>query len=108
MDYKRDLGLRIKALRKSFDYTQEELAEKLNISIKHYSSVERGLSGLSISNLILLCEILGTDLNFLVLGKKETDQDIPDRLKEIYLKCPEGKRKYLIKLWEDAIRIGDI
>lgn len=39
---KRLLGLRIKELRKAKNYTQEELAEKLNIETRQLSKLETG------------------------------------------------------------------
>ena len=54
------IGKNIAALRKSQKMTQEELAEELNISIKHCSSVERGKSCLSLEK--WLVEILNATL----------------------------------------------
>ncbi|MBR3769804.1 MAG: helix-turn-helix transcriptional regulator, partial [Lachnospiraceae bacterium] len=61
-DYKIEMGKRLKEKRKALGLTQEQLAEKLNISIKHYGGVERGIAGLSIENLIELSNILGVSL----------------------------------------------
>lgn len=62
------IGKRIALLRKENGMRQEDLAEKLDISIKHMGEVERGLTCLSIKKLISLCEILSTDMNYLILG----------------------------------------
>ena len=43
-NYKVYLGQRLKLLRKDHNLTQENLAEKLGISVKHYSEVERGIT----------------------------------------------------------------
>ena len=42
MDNKKLLGKRIKEIRKNCDYTQEELAEKVNIDITTLSGIESG------------------------------------------------------------------
>ena len=40
-DYKKGMGMRIKSCRKELKITQEEMAETLGISVKHFSEVER-------------------------------------------------------------------
>ncbi len=73
-DYKKEMGQRIKIRRKKLLLTQEEIAEQLNISVKHFSEVERGLTGLSIENLIKLSDILGLSLDYIVKGETESDE----------------------------------
>lgn len=73
-DYKHDMGLRIKEKRKSLKLTQEEIAEMLDISVKHFSEVERGLTGLSLENLIRLSNILGVSIDYLVNGIIDKDK----------------------------------
>ena len=81
--------------------TQEQLAEKLNVSVKHYGGVERGNAGLSIENLITVSDILGIDLNYLIRGD-EPIENIPSRMKEIYLNAPPDKRQRIMELLEVA------
>lgn len=64
----KDIGDRIAILRHENNITQAQLAEKLDISIKHCSEVERGVSCLSLEKLVGLCSILSTDLDYLVRG----------------------------------------
>lgn len=73
-DYKHDMGLRIKKQRKSLNFTQEQIAEMLDISVKHFSEVERGLTGLSIENLIKLSNILGISIDSIVKGEADRDK----------------------------------
>lgn len=70
-DYKKEMGQRIKNRRKKMLLTQEETAEQLGISVKHYSEVERGIAGLSTENLIKISDILGLSLDYIIKG--ETD-----------------------------------
>lgn len=73
-DYKHDMGLRIKSERKKRKLTQEQIAEKLNISVKHLSEVERGLTGLSVENLIKLSNIFGVSIDYLVKGEADKNK----------------------------------
>ncbi len=86
-DYKTEIGLRIKENRKKMKLTQEMLAEKLGISVKHLSEVERGIAGLSIENLILLSTFFDVSLDYLIKGDRNDDPlrltvTLPDRISE--------------------------
>lgn len=99
-DYKIGMGERMKKQRKLLHMTQEQLAEKLNISVKHYGGVERGNAGLSIENLIEASNILGIDLNYLIKGEENPIESIPGRMKEIYLNSSPDKRQHIMELLE--------
>ena len=42
------IGKRIKSVRLERKYTQEYVAEKLDVSCQHISDIERGLNGMSV------------------------------------------------------------
>ena len=67
-NYKREIGSRLKQTRKEKNLTQEKIAELLGISQKHYSEVERGITGLSIKHLIQISDILSVSLDYLLKG----------------------------------------
>lgn len=98
-DNKKALGERLRQQRKMKCLTQEQLAESLDISVKHYSEVERGLTGMSIENLIKVSEILQISLDYLIKGI-DIDYPIPVRMIEIYQNCPKSKQKYLLEIME--------
>jgi len=51
------LGNNIKSIRKKSNYTQEEFAEKLDITPQFLSSVERGINNISLTTAINICKI---------------------------------------------------
>lgn len=63
-----DIGKRISKLRKEHHMTQEQLAERLDISVKHCSAVERGMASLSLERFIDLCDIFDTSLDYIIRG----------------------------------------
>ena len=70
----RESGLRIKKLRKQKGLTQEQLADKLNISTSNLGKLERGLQGLSIDLLIELSIFFDVSLDYILLGREmQTD-----------------------------------
>ena len=99
-DYKREMGLRIKDGRKKLKMTQEAVAELLDISVKHMSEVERGLTGLSIENLIKLSDIFGVSIDYIVKG--EADTDTWSKVLSDLQKVPTDK-VYLIK---ELVNVG--
>ena len=104
-DYKSGMGQRMKEKRKALHLTQEQMAEKLNISLKHYGGAERGIAGLSIENLIEVSEILGVNLDYLIKGSSPNNDPLPNRMKEIYLRCPADKRFQLLELLETCEKL---
>ncbi len=71
----RKIGEVIRKLRKELNYTQEELAEQLNVSGQSVSKWENGTSLPDISQVIPLATVLGvsTDVLFGISGKSDAD-----------------------------------
>lgn len=80
------IGSRLAKLRKEHNMTQEQLAEKLDISIKHCSAVERGLSSLSLEKLIDVSKLFDVSLDYLVIGNFENN----DSIKHIWASLPQS------------------
>lgn len=63
-----DMGRRLRMLRFELDYTQEQMAEILEMSLAYYGKVERGLYGLSLEKLIIVNSKFNMDINYLLTG----------------------------------------
>ena len=70
-----NLGERIKALRKQNNLSQEQLAEKLNVSRQAVSKWESNTAYPDISNLILLRDIFGVTLDYLVIDNNKIESE---------------------------------
>ena len=70
-----NIGKRIQARRKQLGYTQEQLAEIMNVSIQMVSNLERGNKAIRIDNLVALSEILSISTDYILTGK-ENSSDI--------------------------------
>ena len=64
----KESGKRIAALRKEKGMTQEQLAEKLNISYSMMAKIEIGYKGISIDLLIELAVFFDVSMEFIILG----------------------------------------
>lgn len=77
IEAKKLIGLRIKNLRRSEGLSQEELAERMGISSKYLSSIERGKENPTLDTVIKLANALKIELseifNFSHEGKTKKD-----------------------------------
>ena len=64
-DIDKDFGQTIKKFRVNAGLTQEQLSEKLGISLKYISRLENGYSGIKTQTLIRCMNILGIEPNIL-------------------------------------------
>ena len=62
MNEKQLLGARIQELRKSRHWTQEVLAEKLDISLNYVSGIERGRENPTLDMLVKFAKVLNVEL----------------------------------------------
>lgn len=72
---KKLIGKRIKHRREVSGLSQEQLAEKLNLSTNHISSMECGKSLLTAKCLLALCDILGGTPDYYLLGELTPETD---------------------------------
>lgn len=60
------LGQRIRAQRKKLNLTQEQLAEKINVSTTYMGFVERGERSITLGKLTVLANVLGVSVDYLL------------------------------------------
>lgn len=63
------IGERCRRARETAGYTQEQLAERIGVSTQFLSDAERGVTGMSVSTIIKLCQVLSISTDFLLLGQ---------------------------------------
>ena len=68
-----EIGKRIQGRRKQMGLTQEQLADKMDVSIQMVSNLERGNKAIRIENLIKLSQILNISTDYILTGKETTD-----------------------------------
>lgn len=102
-----DIGTRIAKLRHKHRLTQAQLSEQLDVTVKHLSECERGLTSLSLDKMIPLCDILKTDMEYLIRGNDITKHsvDIPDYIMELLRSDNPDSRKLIQDYFEIFHRI---
>lgn len=68
-----EIGKRIQSRRKQQGLTQEQLADRMNVSIQMISNLERGNKAIRIDNLINLSQILDVSTDYILTGKETQD-----------------------------------
>lgn len=67
-----EIGARIQDRRKQRGYTQEQLADLMNVSKQMVSNLERGNKAIRIDNLVNLSQILDISADYILTGKEIT------------------------------------
>ncbi len=67
----KNIGLRLKELRKAWGYTQKQIAKYLGFKQSQIAKLENGERTLKISSLHKLCELYGCSQDYIVYGKGE-------------------------------------
>lgn len=75
----KEIGNRIKNLRKISGYTQEEIAEKLDIGDRiKISRIENGKQSMTANEMIKFCKLINISLDSLINNEKLSSEDFID------------------------------
>lgn len=77
-----EIGEHIKSAREKAKLTQEQFAEKIDVSPQYISDLERGVVGISVAKLKQTCSALGISSDQILFGYTNTD-----RSNILYDKC---------------------
>lgn len=80
-----DIGKKIRALRLGNNLTQEELANRLELTKGYISQLENNLTSPSIQTLFSLLEVLGTDVHEFFGKPEDEDAKVVFTKEDFYL-----------------------
>lgn len=90
------IGERLKKARIEKGYTQEQLAEKIDVSVAFLSRVERGNSKVNLNRLNQLCDLLEISEGDILTGVGSTSNNYLNEEFSVLLKgCPPDKLKLI-------------
>ena len=98
----KEIGVRINARRKELGLTQEELAERMEVSIQMISNVELGKKAIRPENLVKLCNALNVSADYILRGNR-ADFEVLGFM-EKYMQLSDENQYLLEKLTENLIR----
>ena len=102
----RSIGNRIRISRENAGLTQEELAEKLNLSAQFISTIERGVAGASLATIIRLCEVLNVSAEWLLRGLEATPST--DRIAAKMESLSKPQLAVVDKLTDDLLQLLEV
>lgn len=70
-----EIGGQVKIAREEAKLTQEQLAERIDVSPQYISDLERGVVGISLATLRRLCVTLGISADQILFGKTRLEGD---------------------------------
>jgi transcriptional regulator with XRE-family HTH domain len=92
-----DLKTRIRTLRKDRNLNQDELGEKIGLSCRVISALERGESKPSAEDIIALSEFFGVSADYLLTGKEGTGEISQEEREVINLYREDGQMRKVLK-----------
>ena len=106
IDYKL-IGERIKKARKERGLTQDNIAERLNVSVGYISQVERGITKISLDLLGAISSILEHNIADFISGSAvHSNSYLEAEFIDEFRKLNQSKRKFLlnmIKMMNDTL-----
>ena len=81
-NFRKNIGKKIKLARTQSEYTQEQLAEKLSLSPRYISQLERGIAFGSATTIINICKALNITSDYLFQDLIKNDTPIINDLIE--------------------------
>ena len=108
---RKNIGRKIKLARSRTNYTQEKLAEKLSLSTRYISQLERGLAFGRATTIINLCKALNISSNFLFDDLIENDSSfndlVDDKFLEAYLKLNNYNKEIVYLLTTQLVKMQE-
>lgn len=107
---RKNIGKKIKLARSKAKYTQEQLAEKLSLSPRYISQLERGIAFGSATTIIHVCKALNINSDFLfddLINNKTpiSDAITDDKFLEDYMKLNDYNKNILSVLANELIKM---
>ena len=105
-----NIGKKIKLARTNASYTQEQLAEKLSLSPRYISQLERGIAFGSATTITNLCKALNINSDFLFNDLIKNDKPLlneigDDKYLENYLKLNDYNKTIINSIANELVRI---
>ena len=93
------IGQRIKKARLAKNYTQDELSEKLDVSIAFLSRVERGSSHINLKRLHQLCNLLDVSEGYILNGaSSDSENYLTQEFNDLIKSCTADKQRLIYKV----------
>ena len=90
------IGERLKNARLAKNLTQEQLAEKIDVSVAFLSRAERGTVKINLSRISQICDILDVSISNILTGTGSNSKDyLTEDFSNLLKNCPPEKVKLI-------------
>lgn len=89
----KDIGQRIRILRKEKGLSQLELSNKLNINMDHLSRIENGNKGMSLDLLTEFSKYFSVSTDYILFGNNQNTEEIKEIISLIQFQLKEIEQK---------------
>ncbi len=98
LDYKL-IGERLKKARLEKGYTQEQLSEKINVSVAYLSRIETGATHINLKRLNELCNLLGVTESYILDGASNNSLSyLNNEFNSILKDCTPDKKELIYQI----------
>jgi len=107
---RKNIGKKIKIARSKTNYTQEELAEKISLTPRYVSQLERGIAFGSATTIVSLCKALNISSDFLFndlieVNSPEFSNFIDNDFLKNYSQLNDYNKKVINRLATDLVKL---
>ena len=96
------IGKRLKKAREDKGYTQETLAEYLDVSNAYVSKIERGKTSLNLNTFSSICDYLNVSMPFILTGSVSSSENyMRNEIADLINKCSSAKVALVAKIIKD-------
>ena len=108
--YRKSIGKKIKLARSKTNYTQEKLAEKLSLSARYISQLERGIAFGSATTIVNICKALNISSDFLFndiieCNSPNINEIMDDNFIEYYIQLDDYNREVIDTMTKQLVKI---
>ena len=89
----KEIGQRIRVLRKEKRLSQLELSNKLNINMDHLSRIENGNKGMSLDLLTEFSKYFSVSTDYILFGNNQNTEEIKEIISLIQFQLKEIEQK---------------
>lgn len=103
----KQLGQKIKEVREKSNLTQEQLAERVDLSVTHISAIENASSGISLQALANIAEDLGVSMDWLIFDQAGGTVFFEHQINRLLADCNTAEAEFLynvLKQNKEALR----
>ena len=107
-EFRKKIGKKVKLARNKLGLTQEQLAEKLSLSTRYISQIERGISFGTASTIINICKTLDISADYLfgdIIAPNEFSNIFDMNFSKNYVKLNKHNKEILHLIASDLVKM---